>query len=104
MDLTQIIVSALGLIGTIVAALVAAQLVPWLKSKNLYDAAVVAVNAAEAIYGRYHGNEKLAAALEMLKEKGYKVDTSEVQNAVKAAWKQLDSAMYDSGEKWPEGE
>jgi hypothetical protein len=40
----------------------------------------------------------------MLKEKGYKIDTSEVQNAVKAAWKQLDSAMYDSGEKWPEGE
>ena len=104
MDLTQIIISALGLIGTIVAALVAAQLVPWLKSKNLYEAAVIAVNAAEALYGRYHGSEKLAAALETLKNKGYKIDTKEVQDAVQAAWKQLDSAMYESGEKFVDGE
>ena len=104
MELTQIIVTVLGLIGAVVAALVAAQLVPWLKSKNLYEAALVAVNAAEAIYGRYHGDEKLNAALNMLKEKGYKIDNAEVQNAVKAAWKQLDTAMYDSGEKWGEDE
>lgn len=100
MDLTQIIVSALGLIGTIIATLIAYQLVPWLKSKNLYDAAVIAVNAAEALYGRYHGEEKLRAALNMLQEKGYKIDDTNVINAVKAAWKQLDGAMYANGEKY----
>lgn len=100
MDLTQIIVAALGLIGTVVATLITYQLVPWLKSKKLYDAAVIAVNAAEALYGRYHGEEKLVAALNMLKEKGYKIDDAEVRNAVQAAWKQLDMAMYNDGEKY----
>ena len=61
-------------------------------------------HAAEALYGRYNGSEKLAAALKMLADKGYKVDTTEVQNAVQAAWKQLDIAMYNDGEKYPEEE
>lgn len=102
MNLTQIIVAALGLFGTIVATLIAYQLVPWLKSKNLYEAAVIAVNAAEALYGRYHGEEKLNAALDMLKDKGYKIENAQVINAVKAAWKQLDIAMYNDGEKYIE--
>ena len=102
MDLTQIIVASLGLIGTVIAALIAYHVVPWLKSKNLYEAAVIAVNAAEALYGRYHGEEKLNAALNMLKEKGYKIENADVINAVKAAWKQLDIAMYNDGEKYIE--
>ena len=104
MELTQILVTTLGLLGTLIAALVAYHVVPWLKSKNLYEAAVIAVHAAEALYGRYNGSEKLAAALKMLADKGYKVDTTEVQNAVQAAWKQLDIAMYNDGEKYPEEE
>lgn len=99
MDLTQILVAALGLIGTIIAALIATHVIPWLKSKNLYEAAVIAVNAAEALYGRYNGEDKLRAALNMLKEKGYKLEDAEVINAVRAAWKQLDIAMYNDGEK-----
>lgn len=102
MDLTQIIVAALALIGTVLGTLITYQLVPWLKSKNLYEAAVVAVNAAEALYGRYNGKDKLASALETLRQQGYKVDSAEVINAVQAAWKQLDLAMYDSGEKFVE--
>ena len=102
MELTQIIIAALGLVGTVIAAVVAAYVVPWLKEKNLYEAALIAVNAAEALYGRYHGEDKLRAALNMLKEKGYKLEDAEVINAVRAAWKQLDIAMYDSGEKIPE--
>ncbi|MBR4457370.1 MAG: hypothetical protein IKS31_00210 [Clostridia bacterium] len=61
---TTIIVFVLGIIVSICVSLITKQLVPWLKEKNLYEAAVVAVNAAEALYGRYHGEEKLAAALE----------------------------------------
>ena len=99
MDLTQIIVASLGLIGTVVAAVIAYYVIPWLKSKNLYEAAVIAVNAAEALYGRYHGEDKLRAALNMLKEKGYSIEDAEVINAIRAAWKQLDMAMYNDGEK-----
>ena len=73
-DLTTIIVFALGIVVSVCVSLITKQLVPWLKDKNLYEAAVVAVNAAEALYGRYHGEEKLAAALNSLKEKGYDIE------------------------------
>ena len=99
MDLTQIITAVFGLFGAILASLISYYLVPWLKEKKLYDAALIAVNAAEAIYGRYKGEEKMRAALEILKEKGYKVESDEVVNAVQAAWKELDRAMYADGEK-----
>ena len=49
----QIIIGITSLVVIILSGLITKQLVPWLKEKNLYDAAVVAVNAAEALYGRY---------------------------------------------------
>jgi len=64
LDWTTIIVLAIGLIFTILTGLTVKQIIPWLKERKLYDAAMVAVNAAEALYGRYHGEEKLAAALD----------------------------------------
>ena len=100
MDYTQIIIGILSLIVTICVGLITKQLVPWLKEKNLYEAAVIAVNAAEALYGRYKGPEKLEAALEDLKQKGFDINSKIVLNAVEAAWKELDRAMYDSGEKY----
>ena len=95
---TEIIVSAIGLIVVILSCLITRQLVPWLKEKNLYQAAVVAVNAAEALYGRYHGDEKLNAALESLKAKGFDINSNRVKEALGAAWKELDRAMYADGE------
>lgn len=100
MDYTQIIIGILGVITTIFVGIIAKQLVPWLKQRNLFDAAIVAVHAAEALYGRYNGKEKLKKALESLKEKGFDVNSSVVMDAVQAAWKQLDQAMYASGEKY----
>lgn len=100
MNYTQLIIGILGVIVTICISLITKYAVPWLKEKNLFEAAVIAVNAAEAIYGRYHGEEKLVAALEALKEKGYNIDSNAVKNAVQAAWKQLDGAMYANGEKY----
>lgn len=99
MDWTQILILVIALITTVLVGLVTKQLVPWLKERNLHDAAIVAVGAAEALYGRYHGDEKLSYALDILKEKGYNIDTSMVLNALKAAWKQLDIAMIDAGAK-----
>ena len=97
---TEIVVSAIGLIVVILSCLITRQLVPWLKEKNLYQAAVVAVNAAEALYGRYHGDEKLNAALESLKAKGFDINSNRVKEALGAAWKELDRAMYADGEKF----
>lgn len=104
MDWTQIIVLVIALITTVLVGLITKQLVPWLKERNLHDAAIVAVDAAEALYGRYHGEEKLEYALNILKEQGYKVDTQIVLNALKSAWKQLDIAMVDAGMKEVKGE
>lgn len=99
MNYTQIIIGILGVIVTVCIGLITTQLVPWLKEKNLYEAAIVAVNAAEALYGRYHGAEKLEAALETLKEQGFDINSKVVKDAIEAAWKELDRAMYESGEK-----
>lgn len=100
MDYTQIIIGIIGVLTTIFLGLITKQLVPWLKDKKLYDAAVVAVNAAEALYGRYKGSEKLQKALESLKNSGFDINSSKVMEAIQAAWKQLDQAMYASGEKY----
>ena len=100
---TEIIIFALGLVMSICASLLTKQVLPWLKSKNLYDAAVVAVDAAEALYGRYKGEEKLKAALDSLKAQVYDIESARVIDAVQAAWKNLDSMMHLSGEKEIEG-
>jgi len=99
LDWTTIIVLVIGLVFTILTGLVTKQLIPWLKEKKLYDAAMVAVNAAEALYGRYHGEEKLVAALESLKAQGYDINSRVVVDALNAAWKEMDRAMIDAGEK-----
>lgn len=99
--MTNIITYIIGLAAIVLSTMIATQLVPWLKDKRLYDAAVIAVQAAEAIYGRYNGDEKLKAALDSLAERGYDIESDKVLEAVKAAWKQLDQAMYLDGEKTP---
>ena len=97
--MTNIIVYVIGLGALILSTLIATQVVPLLKDKRLYDAAVIAVNAAEALYGRYNGDQKLEAALNSLKERGYDIESDKVLEAIRAAWKQLDQAMYLDGEK-----
>lgn len=97
---TEIIVTVISLVVIILGSLITKQLIPWLKEKNLYQAALVAVNAAEALYGRYHGDEKLTAALKSLEAKGYDINSDRVKEALGAAWKELDRAMYADGEKF----
>lgn len=67
---------------------------PWIELNHLTAAATVAVQAAETIYGRYHGDEKLLAALEQLAQQGFDIDSEKVLNAVKAAWQALDISQH----------
>lgn len=99
LDWTTILVLLIGLVFTVLTGLVTKQLIPWLKERKLYDAAMVAVNAAEALYGRYHGQEKLDAALKSLAARGYDIKADVVIEALNAAWKEMDRAMIDAGEK-----
>lgn len=96
---TEIIVLVIGILASICITLVTRQVVPWLKEKKLYEAAMVAVDAAEALYGRYNGESKLKAALTSLKDKGYDIESQTVIEALRAAWKNLDLAMIGSGAK-----
>ncbi len=98
-DWTTIVIAFIGLITTICVTLITKQLLPWLKEKNLYQAALIGVDAAEAMYGRYHGDAKLEYAINSLKIKGFDVETLPVIDALKAAWKQLDMAMIADGLK-----
>ena len=98
-NMTEVIIYIIGIIATTLSILIAKQVVPWLKDKRLYDAAIIAVHAAEALYGRYNGEQKFAAALESLKQKNYDIQSEKVIEAIRAAWKQLDQAMYLDGEK-----
>ena len=97
--MTNIILYIIGIITTALSILLVKQVVPWLKDKRLYEAAIIAVNAAEALYGRYNGEQKLQAALESLKQRGYDIESEKVIEAIRSAWKQLDQAMYLDGEK-----
>ena len=99
--MTQIIVYAILLISGIISFMLGKYVVPWLKDKHLYEVAVVVVKSAEAAYGRGNGEQKFAAALESLKARGYDIESEKVLEAVRAAWKELDQAMYLDGEKIP---
>ena len=92
---TPIVVAVIGIFGCAIVGLISKYAVPWLKEHNLVQCAQVAVMAAEAIYGRYNGGEKLKKALETLKNKGWDISSAEVIDAVNAAWKQLDLEMIE---------
>lgn len=72
---------------------------PWLEINHLMAAATIAVSAAEALYGRYHGAEKLDAALAQLKEAGWDITREDVLNAVRAAWQKMNTSQIAAGEK-----
>ena len=88
-DLTHIINAILALL----AALVTAFLIPWLKKKmsaqdyaTLTQIVVTAVKAAEQIYfGQDRGEEKMAYVLDILKQNGYNVDVDSITAMIEAA-------------------
>ncbi len=60
------------------------------------------VLAAEAVYGRGGGKDKLVYALNRLKERGYRIETNEVLDAIEAEWKKLDIEEIAAGIKTAE--
>ena len=99
-DITQIIVSAIGLIGLILTGIVIPSLRSWLKSKftaeqwdTICNYAVAAVQAAEIMIGAGKGEEKFTWAKEYIeaqcKAHGIKIDMDTVQVAIENAWKSL---------------
>ena len=86
-------------VKTVVIPWVETVAVPWLKQKNLLEAAKVAVQYAEAIVGRFNGEEKLRLALTMLESTGWDIKSDEVLQALKAKWQELDLAQVAAGVK-----
>ena len=72
--------------------LTAAFVIPWLRANTtqkqreaLLAWAEIAAAAAQQLYGQLSGEERKAYVLDFLEEKGYKVNTLEVENAIEAA-------------------
>lgn len=102
-DWTDVIIAAIGLVAALLGCGAAwcwrRWVRPWLEQRELTEAAEIVVWAVEAIMGRYCGEEKWYAALERMKERGWNIDSQEVLDALKSAWKALDLKQIISGEK-----
>ncbi len=95
-DITAVVNAVIA----VVAAIISAFVIPWIKSKTtaqqreeLVAWAKIAVSAAEQIYsGAGRGKEKKQYVLDFLAEHGLVVDEESVNAAIEAAVKQLNSA------------
>ena len=96
---TIITVATVWLLAAIIGRLWVLYIGPWLEQHHLTEAAAVAVQAAEALFGRYHGEEKLRHALEQLSAAGFDTNSQIVLEAVKAAWERLNIDMITAGIK-----
>ena len=91
-DLTQIILAIITLIGGIIARYV----IPWVKNKvtdQHYEALCVLVRtgvfAAEQIFTNDKWKEKKQYVVDLLKENGYTVDTTAVDALIEATVREL---------------
>ena len=102
-DWTQVVVSIIGALAAAMSAMLARvwtrYVRPWLEKRDMIDAAKIAVEAAEAMLGRYLGKDKWKYALNRMKYMGFNIESEVVLDALKAAWKQLDLKQLASGEK-----
>lgn len=105
-DITQIVVAVIGLLGLVVTSV----LVPLIRTKinaeqwdTIYNYAVAAVQAAEIIIGAGKGDEKFAWAKEYIeaqcKAHGIKIDMDTVQVAIENAWKDLGLDTHETAAK-----
>lgn len=94
-----VVVATIWVIAGLVGIFMKRYIIPFLEDNNLIEAATVAVNAAEALYGRYHGEEKFTEALNQLKANGWDIDSEIVINAVRSAWNQLNLEQISVGVK-----
>lgn len=91
-DLTQIILAFITLIGGLIARYV----IPWIKSKlddRQYDVFAtlvrVGVFAAEQLFSTEQWKEKKQYVVDLLKENGYEVDSTAVDALIEATVREL---------------
>lgn len=99
MELTDIICAII----TLLAAIMTATVVPWLKEKlsvqernELFKWVEIAVMAAQQLYHNLDGNMRKEYVVRFLESKGYDVDTQEVDNAIEAAVLKLHQQLEES--------
>ena len=95
------ITPVLNAVVALLAALVSAVFVPWLRSKlgaekmaEFLRWVEIGVAAAEQLYSHTDTEEKKSYVMGFLKKKGFDVDTEEVDNAIEAAVLKLHKEMY----------
>lgn len=92
-DLTELVVSALGLISSLLLAwlvkFIAPPLKKWLNTRTtaeqrtlLYQLVCQLVNASEQVIGCGRGSEKLAYVVSALEERGFAADSDMIESAV----------------------
>ena len=95
-DITQIVVAVIGLLGIIITSVV----VPLIKSKltnsqweTIKNYALAGVQAAEILIGAGNGIKKFEKAKQYIEKQcaahGIKIDTDTIQIAIENAWKNL---------------
>lgn len=89
---------------TLVAALISAVIVPWIRQKYSQEQLTelkawteIAVAAAEQLYQSMDGEAKKSYVMRYLEEKGYDVKGEDIENAIEAAVLQLHSQLYGTG-------
>lgn len=104
-DLTQIILAIITLIGAIITR----YLIPWIKSKlsdNQYETFCtlirVGVYAAEQLFTSEQWKEKKRYVVDLLKENGYSVDSNAVDAMIEATVREL--RIEQGGSKQVEAE
>ena len=103
-DWTQEVVSIIGALAAAMSALLARVWMryvrPWLEKRDMIDAAKIAVEAAEAMLGRYLGEDKWAYALNRMKDMGFNIESEVVLDALKAASQEPNPESITSNTQW----
>lgn len=104
-DLTQVILAVIALLGTILTTFV----IPLLKAKldlersNLSEnqanmlrlAITTAVTAAEQLYKSDEGRQKKAYVLNLLRQQGYDVDSAAIDAAIEAVVLEIHKDLHE---------
>ena len=105
-DLTQIILAIITLIGGIIAR----YLIPWIKDKltdhqyEVFNGLVrTGVYAAEQLFSSEQWREKKAYVVNLLKENGYTVDETAVDALIEATVRELRIEQGQAVKALPEG-
>ncbi|NBI08572.1 holin [Colidextribacter sp. OB.20] len=97
-DLTPVINAFIAL----VAALITAFVIPWIKRntsakdrEELLKWVEIAVMAAQQLHYQLDGEERKKYVLDFLAQKGYDVESEEIENAIEAAVLKLHQEMEE---------